>query len=222
MRPGPSASGPLRRRREPSLERLETRDLLSVVPSLAARGRPPERLAPLAALGDSNPPGRPTPHEVARRAFVAKFDGPFVTGPGRTTAQAFQSLLQGGGTSNMFLHGNLLMGLFVPKDPAEPITGLAMLVVKNVSDTGDLLLLDLQGDATSFDRQGRPTHLTWTVNGGSGGTFTDAEGEGTVEIRYRPGGRLPRRASAAGQAGVMFYGQISTTGVTNIVRAFLH
>ena len=48
--------------------------------------------------------------------------------------------------------------------------------------------------------RGRPTRFTWTVNGSSGGTFSGATGQGTVEIRYQPGGKLPDRARSAGVA----------------------
>ena len=49
--------------------------------------------------------------------FVAKFSGPFVTGPGRFIDQASQTFIKGGGTSSAFLHGNLQMAVYTPVDP---------------------------------------------------------------------------------------------------------
>ena len=163
-------------------------------------------------------PHVPTPHELARQKFVAKFSGPFVTGPGRFLDQASQTFITGGGISSAFLHGNLQMAVYTPVDPKGQTTGIAALIVKNVSNTGNLLVLDLQGDTQSLDRGGRPTRFTWTVDGSSGGTFSGATGQGTVEIRYQPGGKLPDRAQSAGTAGVIFRGLLDTNGVTNILR----
>jgi hypothetical protein len=202
-----------RRRRALTIERLEARDLPT--PPTFYLGPPKVHLA---ALADSS---QPTPHEQARRAFVAKFAGNFITGPGRLTDQASQSFISGGGTSSAFLHGDLQMAVYVPRDPSSNTTGLAALIVKNVSNTGNLLVLDLQGDTQSLDGAGRPTRFTWTVDGSSGGTFSGADGQGTVEIRYRPGGQLPKRASSAGNAAVIFRGFLNTNGVTNILRTIL-
>lgn len=162
--------------------------------------------------------GQPTRHEQARRQFSAMFSGPFTTGPGQLTDQASQTYIQGGGNSSAFLHGNIQMVSFVPKDPSQPITGTAALIVKNVTDSGNLLILDLEADPQSLDRAGRPTRFNWTVNDGSGGTFAGATGQGTAEVRYRPGGKLPSRAWGAGTAGVVFRGQIATDPAMNILR----
>jgi hypothetical protein len=199
-----------RRRSAPTLERLEARDLPTAPTFLV---RPPD--AARVAAADA---AQPTPHELARRAFVAKFSGRFTTGPGRLTDQSSQTFINGGGTSSAFLHGDLQMAVYTPRDPSAGTTGTAALIVKNVSNSGNLLVLDLVGDATAVDPAGRPTRFTWTVNGGSGGAFSGAVGQGTVEIRYRPGGKVPRRATSAGGAGVIFQGSIDTNGVTNVLR----
>ena len=69
--------------------------------------------------------------------------------------------------------------------------------VKNYSNTGNLLILDLQGNLQSLFH-GVPTQLTWTVNSGSAGTFSGSTGQGTGQVLYTPGGRLPHRADRRG------------------------
>src|SRR5262245_27675209 len=182
-----------------TIERLEARELLTA-PTLLAGATAANANLTLASLSAENAIAsaevarQPTPHELAREAFVAKFAGRFVTGPGRFTDQASQSFIKGAGTSSAFLHGNLQMVVYTPIDPTGQTTGLAALIVKNVSNTGNLLVLDLQGRSDSHDRSGHPTRFNWTVDGSSGGTFSSATGQGTVSIRYVPGGKLPRRA----------------------------
>ena len=73
------------------------------------------------------------------------------------------------------------MAFAIPTDPTQPITGQAVMIVKNVSNTGNELILDLQGDPTSLDQMGRPTRYTWTVDPASGDLFTESTGQGTAE-----------------------------------------
>jgi hypothetical protein len=204
------------------IEWLEARELLTA-PTLLAGHTAPVNLGWLAAQSGARaetlPPHNPTPHELARERFSARFSGSFVSGPGRFTDQALQTFIKGGGTSNAFLHGNLQMSVYTPVDSTGQTTGLAALIVKNVSNTGNVVVLDLMGDTQSLDRSGRPTRLNWTVDGASGGTFSNATGQGTLQILYQPGGKLPARALSAGSAGVIFRGSIETNGVTNILRS---
>ena len=60
--------------------------------------------------------------------------------------------------------------------------------------------------------------LTTTNGDGIIWEFSGATGQGRVEIRYLSDGKLPRRATAAGTAGVIFRGSIQTNGVTNVLR----
>lgn len=203
----------------PRVERLESRDL-PTAPTLLAGSTGASLAASLAPSTQqaADVAQVPTPREQLREAFSARFAGSFVTGRGRFTDQASQTFLKGGGNSNAFLHGDLQMAFYPPKDPADPTPGTAALIVKNVSNSGNLLVLDLQGDGQSFDRAGRPTRFTWTVDGSSGGTFSGATGQGTVQISYRPSGRLPGGATGAGSFGATFRGSIMTTSVTNVLR----
>jgi hypothetical protein len=92
------------------------------------------------------------------------------------------------------------------------------LIVKNVTNSGNLLDVDINSSTARFDAQGRPTLLAWSVTDNSGGLFTNATGSGTVQIRYRPMGRMGRHGNGTGGADVVFRGQIDTIGVNNMLR----
>ncbi len=128
--------------------------------------------------------------------------------------QASQVFIKGGGISSAFLHGDVQMAAYTPVAPGMTTTGLAVLIVKNVTNSGNLLVLDLVGDTSTLDRAGRPTRFNWTVNGASGGTFSGATGQGTLEVRYQPDGRAQARA---GSVGLIFRGSIDTNGVSDIL-----
>jgi hypothetical protein len=207
----------VRRRRVLFLDGLEERAVPSSSALMAATG----------GLNSVNTSGTtsaaeiaamPTRHEMLRQRFVAKFKGPFVVGKPRFKDQVSQTYLFGGGTSTAFLHGDLQLAFAIPRDPAQPIDGQANMTVKNVSNTGNELIVDLVADPTSLDRAGRPTRFTWTQNPSSGGIFTNGNGSGTLEVQYRPGGKLPLRASSAGTVGVIFRGTIFTTGLSDTLR----
>jgi hypothetical protein len=202
-----------RGRARPAFEPLEARGLLSVTPMLAGARRVAVSLAP---PGPSSPAAAatPTPLYAARSTFFAAYRGPYYVGPPRMTDQSGQIYLRGGGTSNMFLHGNLQLALYPPADPNAPTTGAAALIGKSVENTGDLLGLDLSGPV-SRPTPGVPFVLGWTVNVNSGGTFSDATGSGTVEIRLRPGAGT---REGAGVAEVIFRGNVYATGLYNITR----
>jgi hypothetical protein len=208
----------LARRHHPDVELIEARALLSAlashVPGLAHSIR-----HPMVVLASSVLPGAsvPTAHERAREAFSARFQGPFVTGPGRFKDRSLLIHVSGGGTSNQFFHGNAIIQINVPKDPAQPVTGFAQLFAKNVATTGTTLVLDLTGTAPADPSQ-RPGHLTWTVDASSGGLYTAATGQGTLDLIYFPGGNIPSRAFQAGDAGAVFQGQINTTGTGNLLQ----
>jgi len=183
-------------RRRPVVEILEGRDL----PSAAA------------AIGTAGRPGAAAIRAVrARDQFSAAFSGSYSPGPARSDDESGRFGFRGGGTSNAFLHGDILMSVSFPGDPAGSLGGTASLFDKNYTSSSNVLILDLQGDPADA-REGRPVRLTWTVADGSSGTFTGAEGEGTVEVRYPPGGRSQRRAS------VIFRGRVQVDGTTNALQ----
>jgi hypothetical protein len=206
-----------RRRHRLSLEALEVRDVPSSSALIAGSGGL-NLIVPSTAAMPLQTPGTPTSHELARERFSARFKGPYVVGPPRFTDQVSQTFLYGGGISTAFLHGDLQLGFAIPKDPAQPIVGQAVMIVKNVSNTGNELILDLQGDPSSLDRAGRPTRFTWTQNASSGGIFTNGNGSGTLEIQYTPGGKRPSRTFSSGIAGALFQGRIFTTNLNSTLR----
>ena len=231
-RQGDRAGRRRRKRIRPSIEGLEAREVLSsVIPILMdqVQARSAIRAAAGGAggsggagTGGSTPTtladlGTPTPRELARESFSAAFSGPYLPGPPRFVGQARQLLVIGNGSSSSFLHGSLQLGLFLPTDASQPITGTANLLDRNSSNTGNILGLDLQGNVSDVDRAGRPLHLTWTVNSSSGGTFSGAIGQGTLDIRYLPG--LQRHhGGGAGTAQTLFKGRIYVTGVSDITK----
>jgi hypothetical protein len=201
-----------------TLETLEGRELLSIAPYLYAAQAAQEfarlKATDVAASPASN--GVPTPHELARQRFTASYTGQVLFGPGRTTAQLSQAFFVGAMTSSAFLHGNLVMSVITPIDPTQSVTGQAALIVRNVSNSGNELILDLQGGPPSATTP--PTHLTWTVNGSSGGAFTNATGQGTVDIRYRRFTHPTASGTQAAVATVVFRGLLDTTGLNNVLR----
>ena len=179
----PRFLGDRRRRTRPGAEFLEPRGLLSAVAaSLAHRAA---EVAP--------PSGTPTPHEVVRESFSAAFSGRYTTGPGRFSSEALRTFLVVAGTSNQFLHGNALVSLTTPADPAAPATGVAALYPKNTQSTGNVLLLDLVGTPQA-DPSKPPTHFTWTINNNAGGLYYNAVGSGIA--RHQLCQPVPRRAPA--------------------------
>ena len=152
------------RRFAPVFEGLEIREVPSSSSLIAASGgldlTPASTgIVPLQSTGDTHAASSSPASASARR-----FKGPFVVGAPEVTDQVSQTYMFGGGISTAFLHGDLQLAFAMPKDPAQPIFGQAVMTVKNVSNTGNQLILDLRGDPTSLDRAGRPTRFTWTQN----------------------------------------------------------
>jgi hypothetical protein len=114
--------------------------------------------------------------------FNAKFQGNYTVGPARSPGFATQLYMYGGGTSSSFLHGDIQLAYYVPTDDSQPAVGMANLIVKNITDTGNQLGADFQSVPGAIDRAGRPNQFTWTVNSNSGGAFGGAEGSGTLHL----------------------------------------
>jgi len=158
-----------------------------------------------------------TPPWAGIRTFFAAFNGTYAVGKGRIAGQSLRTYLNGAGTSNLFLHGQVQVGIASPVDPAMGLAGTASLFDKNYAQTGNILILDLEGDpGTSGD--GRPRQLTWTVSDNSSGSFTGASGQGTLTISYHRGGRRQPLSIDSGRMGVQFRGQIAVTGTSNAFR----
>lgn len=211
--PRSRARGP--RRLRPVVDVLERRDFPSIVPLLVSQAAP---AASVKAAADTSG-ATPTRHEARRQAFYALYPARFTTGPGRFTDQRTQTFHQGEqkGNSNFFLVSELTLSTVAPKDPAQPVTGQAVLFDRNANNTGNILVLDLV-NAGPVDKLGRPTKMTWTVNGSSGGSFSGAEGQGTLRLTYKPGGKVGGRVLASGRSALLFRGSVYTTGLSDLVR----
>jgi len=204
-----------RRAMRPALERMEERELLSGITAVAVNRALAQAARSAASatntsgnFNSSSPllgQGQPTPHEQARTAFRAVFTGPFAIGPGRYSDQAHILYMRGVGGSNFFRHGNINLGIVIPKDPSAQVTGEAVLADKNVNSGG---ILGLQIVADQFDQFGRPTHLIFVEDPNiySGAFFVESS-TGTVDIGYH-----------GGAATVVFNGNVYTSGLTNPLR----
>jgi hypothetical protein len=228
-----------RTRHAPAIEEMEPRSLLSAITSiLATQSR---QVSPNAVLGlvaseqlsapSSNPSGNvsilagtnPSPAEQAREKFTALFVGPFQFGPiNRFADQKAQTYIRATGTTSVFLHGDLQFLLIQPTDPTKPQFGVAVFTDKNINDSG-LLAIDLFADASStFDKAGRPTHISWSIApfAGAGsftaGAFSLASGQGTVDIKYgKPPVGNHRNSLGSQVATVLFRGSLFTPGTFN-------
>jgi hypothetical protein len=151
--------------------------------------------------------GTPTPHELARQAFHAGFQGRAYTSPGRFSNQAATWFYRGTGGSSFFLHGDFNMAIVIPTDPTASLVGEAVLNDKSTGTSG-ILGLVLTGSRSDLDAQGRPTRMTFTADPNIySGAFAVSAAEGTVTIRYGHGSSQP--------TAVIFDGRVYTTGLTN-------
>jgi hypothetical protein len=212
------------RRSRPGIERLEDRKLLSFYGSthpLHAPTRLAAQLGPVVPasggtvsatnIAGAPPPdlGAPTPQEAAKSHFVAKLSGSFETAPGRYQKQPLQGILLTTGGSTQALRLQSQMQFFLYNDPNLMPNGQINLSTKNVGNTGSSLILDLTGDPTSLSH-GLPTHYTYTVNGGSGGFWLNATGQGTLDVHYMFSGRS-HGTHSKGRAFVVINGTAVTS-----------
>jgi hypothetical protein len=197
------------------LEVLERREVQSVLPMILKQPSPTARVR----VADLPAGNNPTPHEIHRQAFYAQFPARFYTGRGRFADQRFQTFHQGAqkGQSNFFLVSQLTMATIQPTDPSKPVFGQVFMFDRNASNTGNILVLDLVNDGP-LDKFGRPTRMTWTVNGSSSGTFTQATGQGTLRIQYKPGGHTDAQVLDTGRSLLTFRGSIYTTNLSTLLR----
>ena len=209
------------------IEPLEQRALLSYAGVMAAESLRSNRSAIASLLASENgggavasgaqPMPTPTPRAQAQARFVAKLVGSYHTGYPQLTDQAFQIGVLASGGSNQSLHMNLNLIFFYPKDPTQPVKGVALMSARNVTSAGNAIGFTLQADAQQPGYHGLPTQFTWTVSGNSGATYSGASGSGTLTIQYHPSGHGPLNGFGAGNVSLDFQGSIYTTGVNNVL-----
>ena len=256
-----------RRSHRPGLERLETRDVPSTTP-IAPASVPTGQAAATALVQNdttqsrtshisfpdpaviansinliygpnSLTPQTPTPAEVKRQTFVARYVGTYTVGPPRfsdrsLTIHAYSKT----GGSNQFLKGKLQIVIFPPANPdakptpgnpyANQVTGIASFFTQNYLQTGGLLILDLNGTpAPEADPKALPTHLNWTYDPFSsagpyaGPTLDFFQGTGVVDIHYSPDRGPQRGTLGSGRFIASFQGVINTNQITsNVSKAY--
>jgi hypothetical protein len=218
----------------PVCEGLEARDLPSVLLPRAARVD--SRFVPNPAViqqsinllygPGSATPMTPTPREVKRQTFAARWIGNYTIGPPTFSdrASTIHAWSENGG-ANQFLKGKFQLELFPPANPnaapnpgnpfANRVSGLAVLVPWSTLQNSATLLLDLSAPASDpgFTSSGLPTHLSWTYDPGSGGSYIGpvgfTQGTGTLDIKWHPDARPLPHTLGSGKLIVTFQGVIN-------------
>jgi len=230
------------RRSRPAVESLEARELPSITLPTAARvdqSQFPdpaviEQSVNLLYGPNSATPMTPTPQEVKRETFTARWVGQYTIGPPTFSdrASTIHAWAKTGG-SNQFLKGKFQMELFPPADPnaapnpgnpfANRVTGLAALFPQNLLQSGGLLVLDLNAaPATGSPPGALPTHLSWTYDtNASAGPYTSpllfSQGTGTLEIQWIPDAHPLPHTLGSGQMIVTFQGLINYNQIASAV-----
>jgi hypothetical protein len=188
--------------------------------------------------------GTPTPREIRRQIFTARWIGQYTIGPPRFSDRASIIHLYGvDGGSNQFLIGKFQISLDPPADPsasptpgdpyANQVVGVAALFPQNYLQTGALLTLDLNAMPAAGSTAGAlPSHLTWTYDTNAsasnysaplgivgGASFT--QGTGTLDIRYLPSARSVPSTLGSGRVIVTLQGLINTSQITSPVSKFI-
>ncbi len=231
----------LARRRRPSLEALEARDLPSnMLPKVA---RVDSAFLPNPAVieqsvnllygPNSATPMTPTPREVKRETFTARWIGQYTIGPPTFSdrASTIHAWSKKGG-SNQFHIGKFQMELFPPANPgaapnpgnpfANRVTGLAALTAQNYLQSTAIVMLDLSAPAVpGADPRALPTHLSWTYDPSSAGAYTVpkqfSQGTGTLDIKWAPDAHPLPGTLGSGKMIVTFQGLINANEIASPV-----
>ncbi len=167
----------------------------------------------------------PTPREVKRETFVARWSGDYTIGPPTFSdrASTIHAWSETGG-SNQFLKGKLQIELFPPANPnavptpgspfANRVTGLAVLTPWSYLQSSAALLLDLSAPAgTGSTQSGLPTELSWTYDPSSAGSYLAptgfTQGTGILQIKWLPDAHPLPHTLGSGKMIVTFQGLIN-------------
>jgi hypothetical protein len=190
------------------------------------------------------PPGTPTPREIHRQTFTARWVGQYTIGAPRFFDRASTIHLYGvAGGSNQFLKGKFQIAIFPPADPAatptpgnpyaNQITGVADLFGQNYLQSGSMAVLDLNGTpAPGSDPHALPTRLTWTYDSNTsagpyaspagvapGSGFT--QGAGLLQLHWIPDPHPLPGTSGSGRVVITFQGLINTSQIVSGVSKFI-
>ena len=227
-----------RLRRRPILEGLEAREL----PSAPGAFLDPALLRQVSAAlyRTGTPPGTPTPREIRRQTFTARWVGTYTIGSPRFADRASTIHLYGvSGGSNQFLKGKFNVAIFPPADPgatptpgnpyANQITGVAALFGQNYLQSGSMALLDLNGTpAPGSSPQALPTQLTWTYDANtSAGPYAAptgvapgsgfSQGAGVLQLHWIPDPHPLPGTRGSGEVVLTFQGLINTSQIVSAV-----
>ncbi len=167
------------------------------------------------------PTGLPKPGQVKRQIFTARFVGPYSIVPGRTTTQAAQVLIQGGGSANTMLHSDVQIRIVQPKDPSLPFGGVGTIFDRNINSNSALgFNIAAAQQPPSLDRAGRPSHFTQVSidTNISAGSYVEAYGQGVLNIHYLPSGRRGPGGIQQGTAIVTLHMNIYTADASYLLR----
>jgi hypothetical protein len=190
------------------------------------------------------PPGTPTPREIQRQTFTARWIGRYTIGPPRFADRASTIHLWGtAGGSNQFSRGKFQVALFPPANPgatptpgnpyAGEITGFAALFAQNYLQSGSITVLDLNGTpAPGSAPDALPTRLSWSYDyntsagpyaapGGvaAGSGFT--QGAGEAQIQWIPDAHPQPGTGGSGEVVVTFQGLIHTSQIASGVSKLI-
>jgi hypothetical protein len=229
-----------RPRHRPVVEGLETRALLSTPTALSSQA--PSRSFPNPQViqqsinllyGPTSPtPMTPTPREIHRETFTARWIGGYTVGPPRYSDRASTiHVWSKTGGSSQFRKGIFDMVLFPPADPnatptpgnpyANQVTGEASLFPKSLLQTAGLLIFDLNGTPNSgSDPLALPTHLNWVYDfNQSGGQYAApvgfTQGAGTLDLQWMPNAHPRAGTMGSGRVVVTFQGLLNYNQINN-------
>jgi hypothetical protein len=167
------------------------------------------------------PTGTLTKREQKRERFVANFVGTYSVGAGRTGDESIQTFITGAGSANTIRHGDIQLLLVTPKNPSQPIGGVAAIFDRNLN-TNTVVGFDVAAPQTSqfINRHGLPAFLpkvSLDINI-SAGTYVEGYAVGTMSIHYIPSGKRTRGVISQGRAAVTIHAQIYNANVGFILR----
>lgn len=192
----------------------------------------------------SSPPGSPTPAELRRQTFTARWEGQYTIGPPRFADRASTIHLWGtSGGANQFLRGKLDAALFPPADPtatptpgnpyANQVTGFAALFGESYLQSGSQLFLDMNGAPAAGSTPGAlPHQLTWAYDvNTSGGPYAApggvvpgsgyTRGAGIVQFQWMPDAHPQRGTLGSGHVVITFQGLLQTSQLVSGVSKLI-
>jgi hypothetical protein len=186
---------------------------------------------------NSTTPMTPTPAEVKRQTFTARFIARYTVGPPTfSDRSATIHVWSKDGGSDAFLRGKLNMVLFSPANPAatptpgdpyaNQVTGFVDLIPLNFLQSSAQLGLDLNTvPGPESNPLALPTHLSWTVDTGAGiGAFSVEalfpQGAGILDIKWIPDSHPLAGTEGSGKAIVTFQGLINYSQIASPVSVF--